>query len=443
MNKKLFLCALALISTMYANEAEQDISQADVDSQNNISQYTGQKDFKTVEDFFDEFANENNINYGETLNGRTFYISKAAAIAKETDADFAKALQNAYEKAILNLQGEFVKDVYGRISVEKINSYNQDNSTNAQVFEPTQKGGIISQIFDKIGQLAGASLDKALMDLGINPEGLTEEKKKVLFKEKFVSKQITTALGRMSGLVPVKTFVSRTGSGNYEVGVIGVVSDKTRQIARDMQFRRKPNIKGNGKNIKELLPDNDKGYLNEYGMRLVYNEKGEPVILSYGNWGFLPTSNDSYMLDRMHQMAQDAASQKADAAIIEFINTIISFNREQETGEEVERAIKQTIDLYSGQTQEVESSPKEIVDKVMQSIKSKASGNLRGIRTLKRWSYKDENGIQRVGVVRVYSYSNYENATKSIAPIGQNSKKSSSSKKETRESKTVNSIDDF
>lgn len=282
---------------------------------------------KSVEDYFDEFKDKFGIQYYETVEGRTFYNGYADVLVKEKDADFAKALQNAYSRAVLNMQSEFVRDAFGRISTEKVNSYFSDNSTNAKEFEELPKGGKIDQILDKLAKLTSAKLDNALKDLGINADSLTsEEQKKVLLRDKFIAINITKALGSMIGLVPVQTVITQTKRGNYRLGVIAVVSDKTRQIARDMQLGRKSKIKGHGKPISDYLPKNKKGFLQEYGIRLIYDENGAPVILSYGNWGYVSNSTDSRIVDRLESVAKDTALQQADAAIIEFINTTISLN---------------------------------------------------------------------------------------------------------------------
>lgn len=91
-----------------------------------------------------------------------------------------------------------------------------------------------------------------------------------------------------------------------------------------MSLARQSNIKGKGKNINEYLPKDTKGFLNEYGIRLVYDEKGSPVILSYGNWGYIADANNAKKTNILEDRAKDTASTMADAAIIEFINTNLS-----------------------------------------------------------------------------------------------------------------------
>ncbi len=65
------------------------------------------------------------------------------------------------------------------------------------------KGDKVDQILNKLTQLAGAQLDKALKDLGIDTNSLSEDRKKTLLKQEFLNKTMTNAIGSMSGLVPV------------------------------------------------------------------------------------------------------------------------------------------------------------------------------------------------------------------------------------------------
>ncbi len=343
---------------------------------------------------------------------------------------------------MLNLQTEFIKDAFGRIAVSKIQNYESDGSSNAKEFEELSKGGVLSQIFDKLTQLTGAKLDKALKDLGINVEGLTEERKKTLLKKEFLSKTITTAVGSMSGLVPVQTIITQR-RGQYDIGVIAVVSSKTRQLAKDMALSRKSNITGKGKNISEYLPQDDKGFLNEYGIRLVYDEKGLPVILSYGNWGYVADANNAKKTNILEDKAKNTAATMADVAIVEFINTNLSLVDETTTGESYEEIIKQSFNINDNTTQEETQNFMNIIEKINTKIKASASGKIRGISTLKKWSYTSDNGVEHVGVVRFYSYANVANINETLNPKSSKVPIKKSSSNIQRSSNVVNDIDDF
>lgn len=447
MKKRFVIGSLLVASFLYAQATPQvEITQEDIKIQNEMSDASS-KDItpKSLDDFFEEFADNFGIEYGIIKDGKTFYTGRSVVALSDSDPQFAQALQNAYQKAMLNLQSDFIEDALGRMAVSKIQNYEADNSTNAKEFEELPKGSVVGQIFDKLVQLSGAKLDKALRDLGINVEGLTEERKKILLKEEFLNKTITSAVGSMSGLIPVQTIVTQR-RGQYDIGVIAVVSKKTRQLAKDMSLARQSKIKGKGKNINEYLPKDNKGFLNEYGIRLVYDEKGSPVILSYGNWGYIADANNAKKTNILEDRAKDTASTMADAAIIEFINTNLSLKDEKTTGESYEEIIKQSLNINDNTTQEEIKDFTNIVEKINTKIKASASGKIKGIGTLKRWNYTSENGIEHVGVVRFYSYDNVANINEALKSNSNTSVPKTEPKKSSniqRSSNVVNDIDDF
>ncbi|WP_304342038.1 DUF6844 domain-containing protein [Campylobacter ureolyticus] len=453
MLKKIKILSIVTIMAMALNANDMDSQQAEitaseVELQNSLSDASAQDITpQSIEDFFDEFKNEQNIEYGQTKDGKTFYSAKAITSVSANDADFAKSLVNAYNKAFLDIQANYIRDSFGRQSTETLRKNFTDNSTNAKEFEKLPPESIFSQLLTKISELAGAKLDDMLSQLGVDiDKGLSTERKKVLLAESLVNNMKTTAMGEISGLVPIQTAVTKDGS-TYDIGVIAIMSEKTVQIARDMKFKRKSIIKGNGKKISEFLPTTKDGFLDEFGIRLVYDENGSPVILSYGRWGYVKNSSDEYINKRQKDIAQETASQNADSAIGEFISLSLSLQENKKTGEEIEHAVTQLI--TTGNIQESEKVSKSIIDQASSEIRSNSSINLKGIRTLKRWSAVDKNGIEHVGVVRFYSYANVEN-TNDIIGIQSGKKSSQTTKQEVKKSqdvssksKMVNDLDDF
>ena len=70
----LSLAVCASLAFGMGDKAVNEITQADVDIQNKISDASMQDITpKSVEDFFDEFKDEFGIEYGVTNNGKTFY----------------------------------------------------------------------------------------------------------------------------------------------------------------------------------------------------------------------------------------------------------------------------------------------------------------------------------------------------------------------------------
>lgn len=439
--------ASASVETFREAASSNEVAQADIDEQNSLSD-ASTKDItpQTLNDFFDEFADKHNINYGESRDGKSFFTGRATVAMSETDPAFAKALNIAFDEAMLNMQAEFVRENFGRQSTITRQKLFNDDSTNAREFEKLPAGSKVAQVFEKITQLAGAKLDSALAELGVTDiESLTEERKKVLLADSFVQETTTRAFGNMQGLVPVQTSITKAdGSSNYEVGVIAVMSDKTRQVAIDMRHKRASLIKGKGRELKSVLPVDSKGFLAEHGIRLVYNQDGAPVIISYGQWSYLPES-DGYINNRKREAASEQAMARADSAVADFINRSVDFKRSAETGKQIERSITEV--MQSGDARISEKMATEIIEITNKEVFAQSDMNLRGLRTLKNWSAKDDNGVQYVGVVRFYSHDNVLNSNRMVEPVKPATAKPAASqgpaKSVSTKSRVVNDMDDF
>lgn len=421
------------------------VVQSDIEEQNALSD-SSTKDItpKSLNDFFDEFADQHDINYGEDNNGKVFFSGRATVALAATDPSFAKALNLAFDNAMLNMQAEFVRNAFGRQSSELKQTLFSDDSTNAREFEKLPAEGRFAQLLDKAVKLTGAKLDSALQEMGVEAAGLTEERKKVLFADALVQKISESAFGSMQGLVPVQTSMTQVSADHYEVGVIAVMSGKTRQVASDMRQKRASLITGKGRLVKDVLPEKNEGYISEHGIRLIYNESGAPVIISYGQWSYQPDS-DPYMNNRKKEVATDQATSRADAAVSAFINTAIQFKRSSESSAQIERSITETVN--GNDTSLSEKTAKDIIDITNKEITSRSDMNLRGLRTVKRWDAKDANGVVYVGVVRMYSHANVENTNQMVAPLSSQGSKAQSTPKSsqsvTRKSRVVNDMDDF
>lgn len=441
----LAIAASTIMSTFaFANET---ITQEDVTKQNEMSKAQQVVPKETMRDFFRRVSKEVGFGtYGAKKNGTMFFFKGEAIVSlKPTDADFGRAVVNAYEQAVLDLQSNYIVDTFGKTSSERLSSLYNDTSTNAKKFEEKIKNeSKVDGILDKTLDYIDAKLDKGLEELGKDPKKLNEKQKKILFKKELIKSVVTSAYGNMSGLTPIRTHITFDKKGNYSVGVVAVISAKTQQIARDMSLLRKSKIKGKGKDINSVIPQKDKDFLHELGIRLVYDLEGKPTIVSYGRWSYDEDSNDSYINKMASKTAIDQAKMLADAAIIEFMNTRLSFKSDSKTGEIIERVVTKEVDSETNAEMLNEEVIKNIVSKISQEVRAKASGKLRGITTLTDWEATDTHGINHVGVVRVWNYDNVEAVNNMLKPKNSSSTTSKTVKStKTYESKPVNDMNDF
>ena len=449
--KKSVLILAILVSSLafaQANKSVVEILEADMVEQNQLSEAVQSGSSQSTSSFFKEYAKKNNISYGIKKDGKLFLTGEADVILKPTDPEFGKTVVLAYEKAILELQKEYVMDNFGNIASDRFVDFYQDNSTNARLFDESIKSeSKIANVVDKALTFASVKLDEWLEEMGVSGKNLTEKEKKSLFKQEYVKSVIKQANKSMSGLVPIQTHIAYDKKGNYTVGVIAIVSDKTEQLARDMSLNRKPIISGNGRELRDFIPQKDEEYLNELGIRMVYNEKGEPCILSYGRWSYVENSNDDYINKATVRSAKNQAKNQADAMIIEFINTNLSTQTDSKYGELVENILTKEIQLKDGGDTITEDNVKNIIDKFSSQIKANSKGNMGGIGTLEDWEFVDENGIGHVGYVRVWTYANVEARNELLKQkrdvSSKNVSKTTGGKNKSLTSREVNTPDDF
>lgn len=97
-----------MASLLYTQDSQSvEITQQDINTQNEMFDASTKGYYPKINRrFFEEFADNFGIEYGITKDGKTFYTRKSTVAVNDTDPQFAQALQNAYQKAMLNLQSD-------------------------------------------------------------------------------------------------------------------------------------------------------------------------------------------------------------------------------------------------------------------------------------------------------------------------------------------------
>lgn len=400
----------------------------------------------SMDDWFDTVFDRFNVQEGEN-NGKFIITASQTVMLKPTDPQYGNAYVNAFDKAMIKLQNEYVKIRFGSTIVDKIQSFYADNSTLAKEIElpsvndPSYIEKVLL-IMQKGLEVTDKQLDKQLIELGVSPNTLsqlTPVKRKDLFRDKFIQNTITKASGSIAGLFPIQTNVITDNKGNTVVGVVAIASNKTIQIAKDISLQRKSLITGGGRDIQSLLPETKEEFLATLGVRLAYDKDGTPAIISYGISSYMPNSADSYINDALKAEAKNSAVAKGNGQIAEIVNGRMNTNESLKTGEEirtyVERELKPDSDT-------IEKTIKNVINITNRNIKSSAKVKLQGISTVKTWRYTSEDGHRFYGAVRVWKYSTLEsvNAFNNPRKAAADSRKYDSSQ---QESKPVNTMDDF
>lgn len=462
--KKVLLAGLVVGSLMFANDVNNSvvnnvnsvdetsknqevavINQQEVNEQNKLSDVSMQDITpKSLDEYFEEFKNDFGVaEFGQSIYGKdggvkTFYVGRAISPKTPLDPNFVKHLQMTYTKALMDMQKSYIEDTFGQVSNKLVRRmYNDENKE----FEPLPSKSKFIQLWNKILQLGDAQIDEKLRSLGVEPnESFDLVRKKELFADTISQEIVKSAVGNIKGLVPVRTIVT-VEDGAYKVGVIAVMSSKTIQLANDMKYKRSSVFKGKGKALSEFLPKDTSKLINEFGIRMVYDENGEPMILSYAQWGVFKDKNPAKFASKK-QIAKDKAKAMADAQISDFINSHITSKSQEKQASNMSTTLTQTIkgNDESLSEEEVEG----MIDSSNTLVTLTSNTKLLGIRTVKSWEHKDENGHHHLGVVRFYKYSNVQD-TKNMLNANKNKAVhvKTKVKNATSASKVVNDIDDF
>ncbi len=418
-------------------------------------------------DWVAQFEQEFGQSTGRAMNGRVFYSGRATISADSAaDPHYGTQLALAYERAMFDLQADYILQNYGRLKSAAVRTIFDNQSSDKDAMDPVELnqaleagGSKLEALLDKALMLADKKLDNALVEEGVPADDIQKmsvEQKKNLYKDNFNKKIIKSAYQNMQGLVPVKTRIApaeANGKKTMEVGVIAVQSEKTRQFAKDIARKRPTLVKGSPKLLSDVLPASQAGYLNEIGLRYVYDESGQPMLLAYGRTSVPMDPNwSASRAMRAQQNAQSIAQAMAEANIVEFMNTNIQVSTSVEIGDINEEWAKQITDITNGKpgdVQQLKENISETTQAFFKSGKASAAGDLRGTSVLKRWEQKDDNGVVHVGTVVGWTYSQLNNANaidaqnRGQANGSQAGAASGGATDQARQSKTVNSKDDF
>jgi hypothetical protein len=421
---------------------------------------------QTYEDWVADFERRFGQTIGTASEGRVFYAGMAV-ISGDNAADphYGTQLALAYERAMFDMQADFILQNYGRLKVRTVRSLFEDQSSNKDAFDPVEfqtaaadGGARLEALFDKALVLVDKKLDSALAEEGVPPEDLQKmsvEQKKNLYKDNLNKEMIKSAYQSMQGLVPVQTRIfpiQENGKSTMAVAVIAVQSEKTRQFAKDVARKRPSMVKGDPKSIQDLLPADTQGYLDEIGLRFTYDQAGRPMLMAYGRTS-VPMDPDwsASRAIRAKQNAQSIAQSLAEANIVEFMNTNIQVSETANVGDINEDWARQITEIDNGKpgdVQQIKEQIRETTQSIVKSGKAQAVGQLRGTSILKRWEAKDANGVVHVGVVVGWTYDQLDNANAIDAQArGQTGAQTSGARgaasDQSRTSKVINSKNDF
>lgn len=270
-------------------------------------------------------------------SGRTVLIdfSYATIAASPSDPNFVNARINAFNKAMLNAKAqcaEFQKTVIVTEAVKETSEPPQERARAdadrlkreglaqegsvkvAQALNSDIKSRAEVPQFIKTAALYGEKIlgDKMASELrkkGLDPSKPVNQQvaKTIAETTSFRNAVATVAAARCTGIKAMASFEQNPSSGQGQIGIITVWTEKLHAIADaivtnnwDLVPKGEP-----GKAIDDHIPDDLRTLMTTYGAQLVRNESGDYVVLAYAQ--AQPRTKNQQSIDTAYERAKTSA----------------------------------------------------------------------------------------------------------------------------------------
>lgn len=358
-----------------------------------------------LDDIIMKFKEESGLGQRERAGELDILSGTATVKVPETNPEWVKYRMEAFKEALIEAEADFVarKSVF---HMERTVRDFESNGAQAPEYQDVRTPGAAADLIRKIVAVANGEADTKLREMGIDPtayERAPEAQRTKLLTDSLKTESIKHAFGDLVGLLPVQTFEHR--AGNHTIAVVAVVSNKQKDFAARLLSAKgnfEPDLK-NAKDVRQLVSDTSKLF-QQFGVRHLADERGLPVLISYGQWQSSFKGVDEGIAASYYRAAVRQAESIADSQIADYLNASLNFVFKGNDGVELEKTAVTLPDSAR------EEDTKQLVDTVMRHMKRSASMQISGLRTLRNWTAKYPGTDQTIiGVVRIWSAADERN----------------------------------
>lgn len=270
-----------------------------------------------------EFLSSKGWGEGVNPNGMWVVIGKSSLPCGANSKDFDQCRRQAYEEAMFQAKRAMVKRLADRVRTEIERRYAEGDVLKRMSQQRQVTIAAEPSLMDKVVALADNVISKELADRGVqvgpsadNKAWTDEERKKseeaarkeaqqLLSKKEFRSAVESVASCEISGIQAYRTFEYVPAGKNGSIAVIAIYSEKSDELQRAL-LGLGPVPSGAPKEpiAAWARSEGPQSLLYTFGVQPRTNEKGEVVLVSFGQSTPITDSEDSL----------DAAEEKADLA---------------------------------------------------------------------------------------------------------------------------------
>jgi hypothetical protein len=185
-------------------------------------------------------------------------------------------------------------------AVKVAQALNSDIKSRANVPQTIQTAALYGE------KLLGDKMSEELRKKGLDPSKPVDQQaaKAIAETTSFKNAVSTVAAGRCTGMKVMASFEQNPSSGQGQVGIVTVWTEKLHAVADAIVTNQWDLIpKGEpGKTIDQHIPDDKRTLLSMYGAQLVRDEKGEYVLLAYAQ--AQPRTKNQQSIDSAYEVAK-------------------------------------------------------------------------------------------------------------------------------------------
>ena len=367
-----------------------------------VSQRGGQ----SLEERRNHYLNNKGMSLGNDIKGNYIGWGEEAISTSPKSIDFAQKRVMAFEKAFVDAKAKFVR----------MKKQETASSISREIFEDDRdrniveiKDGVIVSLAKKIHALTEAAIDEKLIEYGVDPGTVANSNinKKRKLVENSINKQIAIkAVENISGIRVVATFEGPNGvEDGIGVGVLIKATPKYRDIARAIASKKLvgyPTKIDPKESIRKQLNSrlNNEDYFLQHGLRIMTDDSGNRVLVSFGQWSPKVTRNDSRLrINTAIKSAKGIAYDHALSYITMFVNTTLALENKTKLSD------SETINILShtdGVTEEQQNS--SVGAMLERFVKETSRVSIEGVSEVHSWAANHpETGHLLVGSVLMWS----------------------------------------
>lgn len=339
-----------------------------------------------------------------------FFKGTAHITVDKNNPEWSNYRSLALEEAVLNARESYLKTVNNDFVQDQVKDFFKAKGLPEPTASEFQNEGMLDQMINKAIAVVDGKLSQELKDMGINPsefKAANPQKKQTLFKQYIGTKSMTTAYGDLSGMFVTQTFEVLDENGKGSVAVVMALSankrDKVKALIESKgQIEPDPNrANPDNANIVAKLVSNKALFL-EVGTDLWYDDKGYPMLISYGQSGVNYTTDpDEREIER--EAAFGFAEDNAWGSLAATYNLSGDFSKESSKGQS---KIKEKIfELASGSVRKSETDIQKKISSVIESSTAMTASikDMTGVKVEHTWRQKHPiTGKEMAGVVIVW-----------------------------------------